>query len=272
MNIIMSSSASITAARNRRAGGSQAPPPPQNRPGTSIASQSAFAQQRGGGGGRTQPNQRGPLVQQDSNNGLPFSKLTISDAIGLITLRLGRVEQYIIDLQEEQGNNSSNSSVSHLPDNTKIIDNSVLTSMINRLDALEKKESSNASSTTNVYGEQIIKLEKDLRDTKDLLLSVILKLETLTSKTSDEFLQYKSSISNTEKNILEQLQSLSNETNEKFLDYESAIAEIEKNISIPSFDNDAVENTSLKEDFASLKDDIKNINIDVEEQSISENA
>ena len=34
---------------------------------------------------------------QETSNGLPFTKLTVSDAIGLITLRLGRVEQYLID-------------------------------------------------------------------------------------------------------------------------------------------------------------------------------
>ena len=39
------------------------------------------------------------LQAQQSNPALPFSKLSISDAIGLVTLRLGRVEQFIIDLE-----------------------------------------------------------------------------------------------------------------------------------------------------------------------------
>ena len=42
--------------------------------------------------------------QQQVQGGLPFSKLSISDAIGLITLRLGRVEQWVIETEHENEN------------------------------------------------------------------------------------------------------------------------------------------------------------------------
>lgn len=67
------------------------------------------------------------------SNGLPFSKLSISDAIGLITLRLGKVESYLIETQNDpiQGNITSK------PDNT--IDNTLLTSLNRRVEELEKQ-------------------------------------------------------------------------------------------------------------------------------------
>ena len=115
------SSRSLAAARSRRAG-ETAPPVSGNRPGTSIGSHAAFAPQ-----GYQQPQGQAPNArtsrgppqqqstqqnsyqnvkqsQQQSQNGLPFTKLSISDAIGLITLRLGRVEQWVIETEHDNEN------------------------------------------------------------------------------------------------------------------------------------------------------------------------
>ena len=201
-----SSSRSIAAARSRRAGESQ-PPVSGGRPGTSIASHSAFVPQQQM---PPPPNNvrvaKAPMQQQQQQmppNGSPFSKLSISDAIGLITLRLGRVEQFIIDFENGEIANSSHSGVGNIPENSKIVDNSVLTTIINRLDSLEKREGSNSSSISN---EQVVKMEKDLKDTKDLLSHLLFKLELFTK-----------------------------ETNEKFGDFEGAILEIEKNMVMEQF-------------------------------------
>ena len=205
----MSSARSITAARNRRAGD---PSPklqiqPPTRPGTSISAQSAFSQnvypqqqqqqhqqqqqqqqQQNKGNNLRVSGKQSTASQPKPSNGLPFTKLTISDAIGLVTLRLGRVEQFIMEIQE----NGLDSSSSNIPENSKLVDNSVLTSIINRLDSLEKKESAYVNT------DKIAKIETDVANIKLLLESFTQKL--------DEF----------ELNI-----------NEKFLDYESAIIEIE---------------------------------------------
>ena len=99
----MSSSRSIAAARSRRAGESQ-PPVSGGRPVTSIASHSAFVQQQM----PPPPSNnvriaKAPMQQQQQQmpqqGASPFTKLSISDAIGLVTLRLGRVEQFIIDFE-----------------------------------------------------------------------------------------------------------------------------------------------------------------------------
>ncbi len=200
-----SSSRSIAAARSRRAGESQ-PPVSGGRPVTSIASHSAFAQQQmppqppsnNVRVAKAPPMQQQRQPQQQTNN-LPFSKLSVSDAIGLVTLRLGRVEQFIIDL--ENGDNSMKSGTSNIPENSRVIDNSVLTTIINRLDALEKRDSSSSSSGSSATLDQVAKMEKDLKETKDLLSHLIFKLELLSKETSDRFMDFEGAIAEIEKSM-----------------------------------------------------------------------
>ena len=119
----MSSSRSIAAARNRRAGDStfSAKQQPANKPITSINSQRAFTH----------------IESNVTENTPKTAKLRITDAIGLITLRLGKIEQYIIDNQNSDNvNNPVNSN-----GNTNI-DNSVFNTILNRLNALEKNDNS----------------------------------------------------------------------------------------------------------------------------------
>jgi hypothetical protein len=152
----MSSSRSIAAARNRRAGD----PAPTSRPGTSIAAQPAFSQQQ---------QTKRSVTAQNSTPNVPVNstsaKLTISDAIGLITLRLGRVEQILMEAEHNGGLNSGTG----IPDNAHLVDKSVINSIVNRLDSLEKKEKESSNN------QQTSKLETELRDIKDLLMSQMFK-------------------------------------------------------------------------------------------------
>jgi len=191
----MSSSRSIAAARSRRAGESQ-PPVSGGRPVTSIASHSAFVQQQ-----MPPPPAnnvrvaKAPMQQQQQQmpkGASPFTKLSISDAIGLVTLRLGRVEQFILDFENgEIEGHHPNSGGSSIPENSKIVDNSVLTTIVNRLDALEKKEGS-----TLIAG-----LEKEMKDTKDLLSHLLYKFELFTKETGEKFSDFDSAISEIEKGL-----------------------------------------------------------------------
>jgi hypothetical protein len=165
----MSSSRSIAAARNRRAGD----PAPTNRqgPGTSISAQPAFSQQQQQQGKRSVTAQNStPNVPVTANN----AKLSISDAIGLITLRLGRVEQFIIEAEHNGGLTGGSS----IPDNAHLVDKSVINSIVNRLDSLEKKEKESANNN---------KLEIELRNIKDLLMSQMVKYEKFTLDTDRKF-------------------------------------------------------------------------------------
>lgn len=143
----MSSSRSIAAARNRRAG--EAPATSQSRPGTSINSQPAFQQRQRQPPQQQQPQQQPQQQQprytqqqqQQQQKQVPAPtqnvKLSVSDAIGLITLRLGRVEQILIDQQHEAAEGSTGFKI---PDGTQLFDKSVMNSIINRLDSLEKRD------------------------------------------------------------------------------------------------------------------------------------
>ena len=161
----MSSSRSIAAARNRRSGDSQQQQPQISRPGTSIASQSAL---QSGGNRRiqsqTQQQQQQPMSQskmaqqQQQQQQTPQRiKLSVSDAVGLITLRLGRVEQILIDQEGAAANGGG-----AIPDGTQLVDKSVFSSIINRLEAAEAK----AKSMTN-QEEIIQKLERELKELKN---------------------------------------------------------------------------------------------------------
>lgn len=237
----MSSSRSIAAARSRRAGESQ-PPVSGGRPGTSIASHSAFVPQQMQPPSNNVRVGKAPINQQQQqmqppSNGMPFSKLSISDAIGLITLRLGRVEQFVIDYENGEIATGPQSEA-NIPTNSKIIDNSVLANIINRLDALEKKEPSITSSNNN--NEQVSKIEKDLKETKDLLAHMLFKFELFSKETTD-----------------------------KFNDFEGAITEIEKNMEAPQFTeiNDTISanidinNEEINVPFNTL--DFKNLAVDL---------
>lgn len=253
-NIIMSSR-SLAAARSRRAG-ENSPPVSGNRPITSIGSQAAFAQQMPShmsynmppppNNVRTskaiqqpqqqynkQPTQQyyDQQQQQQQTNGMPFSKLSISDAIGLITLRLGRVEQWVIETDHETENNPKNSlDNSCLPDGHKLIDNSVLTTIVNRLDSLEKNGGSTSSSEDNSKliedvktlneqfkrmsedvnrhtielaknTEQVFRFNRELVETKDILKSFMVKYDIFARETVQNFSDYEVALGDLEKRL-----------------------------------------------------------------------
>jgi hypothetical protein len=110
------------------------------------------------------------------------TKLSVSDAIGLITLRLGSVEQYIIDLQGQDKNNSDT------PSNMTMIDTSILTSIINRLDSLEKKESTSSNEVSKLKEEWnpiLVDHENKITD----LLNTVFVTEEQGQEINNEFLE-----------------------------------------------------------------------------------
>lgn len=178
----MSSSRSIAAARNRRAGDSAPQPQPAySRPGTSIASQPAFSQNK-------RVTQSHPSQQQKQQQPKPQQavKLSISDAIGLITLRLGRVEQFMQTAEHEGLGFNNNTS---MPDNTHLVDTSVINSIVNRLDFLEKKE------------KESVKFSNEVRDIKDLLMSQIIKYDKFTLETDKKFADIETAFVDLETNL-----------------------------------------------------------------------
>ena len=224
----MSSSRSIAAARSRRAGESQ-PPVSGGRPVTSIASHSEFVQQQMPPPPNNVRVAKAPMQQQQqqmSQQGAsPFSKLSISDAIGLVTLRLGRVEQFIIDFEngEIEGHHPNSGGGSSIPENSKIVDNSVLTTIVNRLDALEKKEGSGNVNASSIAS-SIASLEKEMKEAKDLLSHLLFKYELFTKETNEKFGDFEGAISEIEKNMESQ----------QFVDIKEPVAVVDESIPTPT--------------------------------------
>ncbi len=252
------SSRSLAAARAKRAG-ENAPPVSGNRPGTSIGGQAAFANQnyqqpnnvrtsRPGSG--QQKFQQEPEPQQQSQNKLGFNKISISDAIGLVTLRLGRVEQYIIDIEHEKDMNSSSSNISGNSSNT--IDTTILNNIINRLDSLEKKdatpedisklveqigrigdETSKHTLAISKHTEQLFRFERELTETKDILKTFMLKYDNFTKETNDRFGDFELALSEVEKSLPNSTEHLNDmepsSTSEEIVPENTSLAAIEAN-------------------------------------------
>jgi hypothetical protein len=279
-----SSSRSLQAARAKRAGES-APPVSGNRPGTSIGSHAAFAPQqqtppgynhnaqpnnvRAGRPGQQQMSQQPPQMQksvdskQAQKSTVPFSKLTVSDAIGLITLRLGRIEQWVIDTEQENEENGNVQSGSlNLPDNSKIIDSSILNNIISRLDALEKRE----SGTNN--NEEIAKLLESVSKFTDQITKIVEegnKHSLAISKHTEQLFKFEREFVETKdllKTFMIKYDMFANDTNAKFADYESALAELEKSVQLvdtPIIESvQEVEGTDINDiDIAEVSDTIQ---------------
>ena len=275
------SSRSLAAARAKRAG-ENAPPVSGNRPGTSIGSHAAFVPQQPPNvrlSRQQQPQMQmqqqmqQPQIQmqqtqqynqqsqmQQTQNTLPFSKLSISDAIGLITLRLGRIEQWVIENENDNDNDNDNEHGKNqnntMSENSNSIDNSILTSIINRLDSIEKKENGTVNDESisnlleevnklsqqitksdneiskynliiNKHTEQLFKFERELVETKDMLKTFMMKYDVFTQETNDKFADYECAISELEKNI----QSSGDIINENVIDNDnlSQIEDTENN-------------------------------------------
>ena len=274
----MSSSRSIAAARARR---SNEPAQPVNgsRPVTSIGSQAAFAQMppppsnirvaRGNPPPQQQMppqqmyQQQMPSQQMYQQPGpppppsqLPFSKLSISDAIGLITLRLGRVEQYIIELDHSE---------EHGPDNVPLFDNSIVNNIVSRLDSIEKRDGG------NINGEELTQIKEQVKTLQDNITKLndeLVKTNLSAAKHSEQMLRFERDfVENKDilKTLLIKFDVFVKETNDKFMDYENAIVELEKNLPQTvegvdgDFENSAIEATLDADSTNIMTVDLKNI-------------
>ena len=209
-----SSSRSIAAARQRRAG--EQTQQSNSRPVTSISSQGAFAQQYqqqqqqrmgqnipiGSKNGRVAQAQAQSQSQsanyQTSQQSQQSTKISVSNAVGLITLRLGKLEQIINDMNFEEGGMNLNNNGDGIPSNMKLVSDEVFENIVNRLNLLESKILNSKNMESHVE-----KLEREMREMKGVVT-----------------------------NSHNALSNFISETNEKFTDVESALALIEENAQI----------------------------------------
>jgi hypothetical protein len=136
--------------------------------------------------------------------------------------------------------NSETANPSNMPDNSRIIDVSVLTSIINRLDSLETSTSAETndeltkllSEVTKMneqltrvseegtkhnlaitkHTEQIFKFDRDLVETKDIMKTFMLKYDAFVNETNERFSDFELALAEVEKNV-QPVSALANEAN-----------------------------------------------------------
>ncbi len=182
----MSANRSVQAAQRRRAGGPE-PAAPGRGPQPSINSSQMFSgqgqqqmqqqQMRPGTTGRLagqqaqqQQMQQQQMQQQQmqggNNEGLAgISKMTLAQAITLITLRLGKVETQMHHMHHESFNNNGASFASgegaEGMENMVLVDKTLMDSIMSRLESLEKRSPSAATSSGSSADITLLKQQFD---------------------------------------------------------------------------------------------------------------
>jgi len=170
----MSSSRSIAAARQRR-GVESAPPIKPNSYASNSVGKDNFNNNQ-----QSRPNYRTTKsnIYQDNNaptnmnnNANQVSKLSVSDAFALVTLRLGRVELIINKLQSDGILDANNNLTSEtLGKNNNNFDDTILQNIITRLDGLDKKTVSN--DLNQKLQSQYNVLSEDVKQTKEVVMKL----------------------------------------------------------------------------------------------------
>jgi len=201
----MSSNRANASARQRRAGepvGLQQQQQQQQRmqPGRGM----------GGRPGMSEPQQQQQQQQVPMN-----PKLSVSDAIALITLRLGRVETIVSNLPNEPRGDGEGGGQMMYDENMRMVDQNVFNSIVSRIDTLEKNQ------------KLLIEKQKAVPVVQNTAAPPIKQMvqETIIKDVSDEKIEpmretiqvLKDEVSEL-KDLLIKLQSFTMETNKKLTD------------------------------------------------------
>jgi hypothetical protein len=205
----MSSSRANAAARQRRAGDTQSTP--QQSSYNSSGSKTRFVQQ-----------------QQEAPQPPMNPKLSISDAIALITLRLGRVENIVSNYDPNAGLSGGNHQMNY-DENMRMVDQQVFNSIVSRLDALEKGR--NVGAVSGVIEQRLGVLEKNQKiliekqqQTPVVVTQAPEETMVVNGLTEEQLKPMEESIESVKselsslKELLLKLQSFTMETNQKLAD------------------------------------------------------
>lgn len=208
----MSSSRANAAARQRRAGDTQQTQ--QQSSYNSSGSKTRFVQQ-----------------QQEAPQPPMNPKLSVSDAIALITLRLGRVENIVSNYDPNAVSSSSGNRQMNYDENMRMVDEQVFNSIVSRLEALEKGRNLGAPGNAQVE-QRLSVLEKNQK----ILIEKQQQMPVVTTTTTpaettivndvaeeklkpmEESIQYVKSELSSLKDLLLKLQSFTMDTNQKLAD------------------------------------------------------
>ena len=221
----MSANRSVQAAQRRRATPQDGGMPGSKGPQPSINSAQLFANQARPGSGPNMPTgrlagQQAALQQKQMQQpqkqqpeGISgVSKMTIAQAITLITLRLGAVETKMMALEYETPNQGTGISLDG-QENMVLIDKNVIQSIVSRLESLEKR--STTSSGSSVSGPEVALLKQQFETVKQAVIQT--KGATVTIKTQVDSL--KTELIET-RELLSALQNLTMENSQKLMGFD----------------------------------------------------
>jgi hypothetical protein len=223
----MSGNRSVQAAQRRRSGPTDATPGRGPQP--SINSSQMFASQpntnvRPGTTGRL-AGQQAALQQQQMQQhqqkpeGLSgISKMTVPQAITLITLRLGSVETKLMNI-EHNGLSDHNPHSFNVDgqENMVMIDNSVLQSITSRLESLEKR----SAGTSSASGPEVNLLKQQF----DTLKQAVIQSKSVSASLAKDNKDLKINVDNLKQELIETkelltaLQNLTMDNNQKIMSF-----------------------------------------------------
>jgi hypothetical protein len=234
----MSSSKSVAAARARRAtetpaqrprssigSFSQAPPPPSFAP----QKNPRMAQQQ-----QQQPvyQQQSGYQQQQQQQQKP--KISIGNAIALVSLRIGRLEQL---LQENSEGGLSLSLATNSTDNKQNTD--ALDNIMNRLVLLENKPTFDKQAIDDVFS----RLSRENKEIKDNFQRMVQQFNLFVKDTNEKFLDYEAA-------FIDMEQKMKSFVEEEIM--EDQVDETDVTVTDANEDNNVDNNTTI------LSEDIKN--------------
>jgi len=197
--ILMSANRSVQAAQRRRTGPSEAVPTRGPQP--SINSSQMFANQ-------ARSNQR-PIRQQyqSENNIANIGKMTLPQAITLITLRLGSLESKVLKLNE-MSSQVMGQSINE--EGMALIDQGVIDSIATRLESLEKRSTTTSSPEVNLLKQQIEALRQNIIHNKSISVKENKDLKLEIENLKQELFQTKE--------LLSSIQNITMENNGKIME------------------------------------------------------
>ena len=234
----MSSNRSVQAAQRRRAGPADTGVVPRKPPQPSINSSQMFAGQSSGHLQKSSSQQKQVSIQQEQPEKLSnVSKMTIPQAITLITLRLGVVESKLLNMPEMHGLN-----------NVSDVDPEIIQSVILRLESLEKRSGTGTTPELNLLKQQVETIKQSVVQTKGSSTALI-----------KENVSLKSQIENLRKELVETkellntLQNLTINNSQQILDLSKEVYPENFNDSEGNVD-ELVDGQNLDNEFTNLED------------------
>jgi len=263
----MSQNRAVQAAQRRRAGGPE-PAPPGRGPQPSINSSQMFAQQGQQGQGQIRPGTSGRLagqqaqlqqqqmqqqmhqqMQEPKDQGLAsVNRMTLAQAITLITLRLGKVETHLHEQDQSQFANPG-------------LDSGIIDVIMSRLEALETQSPTQSQSPSTSVSTSVNTLEvSTMKQNIDLLKTAIAQSKSTIVGLTNEQRALKSEVESL-KSELAALQGLTMENNQQIMKLSLAVdldpeedLNLEEDLEVSSNDEEEVSNDDSEIVGTDLKD------------------